>query len=148
MCVFKAYTPAVDSTYFCIYLVFYPWNLSDCITPLKRIKAVTVCAHTDTHSHIHIHTNTSPCHCITTHAQARATPFHPHHTTLPSSCTMSSRPLQALKRRSHTTWCCFFKAVSLKVAGSKRKGIKMIESCSKSYTANSFRILYINECAT
>lgn len=56
-----------------------PEILSACVTPLKRIKAASVCARTHTHRHAHIHTHksTSPCYCITTHAQARASPPPP-----------------------------------------------------------------------
>ena len=53
-----------------------PENLSDCITPLKRIKAATARAHTCTHRPMLLHNYT----CAGTSNPP------------PSSCTMSSAP--------------------------------------------------------
>lgn len=102
-------------SYFCLYFVIYPW-VSDCITPLKRIKAATH-THTLTKTHSSTHTNSSPCHCITTHAQAlvNPSPFIMHH---------EHTPLQAQKRRSHSAWHCFFKVVQV-------KGVRCKIKCNK-----------------
>lgn len=110
LCVYTYSTHSLS--YFCLYFVIYPW-VSDCITPLKRIKAATH-THTLTKTHSSTHTNSSPCHCITTHAQAlvNPSPFIMHH---------EHTPLQAQKRRSRSAWHCFFKVVQVKGVGCKRK---------------------------
>lgn len=77
---------------------------SDCITPLKRIKAAT---HTQTHTQIRAH------HCITTHAQARAIPHPPlphcllfimHHELTPPVGTEEAETRQTFLRTPRLRW--------------------------------------------
>lgn len=99
-----------------------------CLSALHHSRGLKQpqCAHANTHTHTLTHTCKQKPMSLHNYT-CTGTSTSP--TTLPSSCTMSSRPLQALRRRSRTACHCVFKTISQKVAYWQKKCSKKI--CQK-----------------